>query len=245
MRIISKLRDYYDSAMAYGQDQSVVFVRNAELLDDKLVPKAIMEKLSGSNWDIGNRKKKDVALSYARNTIVFCGKTYRSITIERTVTHPDGPAYGSTKDVKVIYSIEEYRAYHDQAGFEFRDTNSRWSWMRTHDSTISAFLGNQGSDELEEFCIKNRYVILTYGDMAILNPEGYDYEHKKKLIANGYLDKFQFYRMLDSFSAYQELDMFVSGTLPQSTAMPIQIEDKHRIAQHGFDKYSFRKAPSK
>lgn len=27
--------------------------------------------------------------------------------------------------------------------------------------------------------------------------------------------------------------------------MPIEIEDKYRITQHGFDKQSFRKAPTK
>lgn len=245
MRIISKLRDYYDNAMAYGQDQSVVFVRNAEVLDEKLVPKAVMEKIVAGNWDIGQRRKKDVTLAYAKNTIVFCGKTYRSITVERTMPHPNGPVYGTLKEVKVFYSIEEYRAYHDLHGFEFRDTNSRWTWMRTPETSLTAFLSNQGTDELAEFCIENRYVILTHGDMAILNPEGYTYDHKKQLIANGFLDKFQFFRVMDSFAAYQELDMFISGTLPRSTAMPIEIEDKYRIAQHGFDKYSFRKPKQK
>jgi hypothetical protein len=232
MRIISKKRDYYDSVMAHGQDQTVVFVRNAEELDLKNIPKEVNGKLWSYDF-IGTHSNSEVSIQFSPNTIVFCGKTYRSVTcICTTKTVPP------KKEVKVFYNYDDIVEYAKTYGIEVK--HKTWYWNPTDPAS---FFNPTGTKVLEEFCIKNRYSILTYADMKQMEEYGYSAEHK--LIANGYLDKMQFFRVMDSFAAYQELDMFISGVLPQSSAMPIQIADKDRITQRGFDKYSFRKTPSK
>ena len=55
---------------------------------------------------------------------------------------------------------------------------------------------------------------------------------------------YQFYRKMDPYTTYQELDMWISGTLAYPQNMMIEVEDKYRIMAHGFDvKYGFRKRP--
>ena len=39
--------------------------------------------------------------------------------------------------------------------------------------------------------------------------------------------------------------MFISGVLGNKEKEIVQVEDKYKIAQHGFDKWSFRKEPEK
>jgi hypothetical protein len=39
--------------------------------------------------------------------------------------------------------------------------------------------------------------------------------------------------------------MFLGAIAAPENKPPVEIEDKYRIAQHGFDRYSFRKAPTK
>lgn len=240
MRIISKLRDYYDSAMAFGQDQSVVFVRNAEELDMKKIPTNIRELIE-PRISFGNRHGKDIDVEMSPTVVVFCGKTYKAITCVKHTKDPSNYLAPSKKEVKVLYSLEDVKDFLEANGLPFK-TQPRYSWLNPKD-TIAGFFEKQTNNLIEEFCIENRYVVLTCADMSKVIENNYDSQYR--LIANGYLDKLQFFRVMDSFAAYQELDMFVSGTLPQSTAMPIEISDKDRILQHGFDKYSFRKPKEK
>jgi hypothetical protein len=51
---------------------------------------------------------------------------------------------------------------------------------------------------------------------------------------------------MDPFTTYQELSMFVDGKIAYPGNSMTVIEDKYRIAAHGFDtKYGFRTRPSK
>jgi hypothetical protein len=54
------------------------------------------------------------------------------------------------------------------------------------------------------------------------------------------LKELKFWKVLDSFSAFQEIDQFISGVLTKTEEIK-PIEDKYLIKQKGFDKWSFRK----
>jgi hypothetical protein len=54
------------------------------------------------------------------------------------------------------------------------------------------------------------------------------------------LKDIEFQRVLDPFTAYQELDQWISGVLGQNPE-PDEVSDKVKIQQHGFDSWSFRK----
>ena len=45
----------------------------------------------------------------------------------------------------------------------------------------------------------------------------------------------------DAVTAFQELDMWMSGALGMPGAPMVEIDDKYRMAKHGMDKWSFRK----
>jgi hypothetical protein len=50
---------------------------------------------------------------------------------------------------------------------------------------------------------------------------------------------------MDSFTAFQEISMFLGGVLGAGEKNIVEVEDKYKITQHGFNKWSFRKEPEK
>jgi hypothetical protein len=249
MRIVGKQKDYYDSAMAYGQDKSVVFVRNNVEIDvdtlDETVKNLITSqtRISTRFFDIESKDRDKQIFEFYANKIVFCGKTYRSITVKRSFSV--GPFSYREHEIKVFYELDTLKSYLGSRGtaLTLLKNDQRNAFNNpTFIYSLEVFLASQATSELEEFCITNRHVILVYADMS---PFKIVADSEKKLVSNGYLADFQFFRMFESFAAYQELDMFVSGTLPQSTVPTITISDKDKIRKHGFDKFSFRKMPTK
>jgi hypothetical protein len=62
-------------------------------------------------------------------------------------------------------------------------------------------------------------------------------------IVNPILKDYEFYKVVDTFQAFQEISMFIGGVLGRGEKEIVVVEDKYKIAQHGFDKWSFRKEP--
>lgn len=67
---------------------------------------------------------------------------------------------------------------------------------------------------------------------------------RNAIILNPQLSVFEFYRIIDPNTCYQEIFMWMNSV--HRNEKPIaEIEDKYKIQQHGFDKASFRKPPTK
>jgi hypothetical protein len=66
----------------------------------------------------------------------------------------------------------------------------------------------------------------------------------KKLLINSRLATFEFFKVFDVYSCYQELEMWMSGTLSYPQNMMIEVQNESKIEKHGFDKkYGFRTRP--
>ena len=70
------------------------------------------------------------------------------------------------------------------------------------------------------------------------------YDFGKRVIIDARLNAFQFQKVKDPYTAYMELDSFISGTFGKSCGDIVQISDKDKVHKHGFDpKYGFRTRP--
>jgi hypothetical protein len=247
MRIISKEKDYYDHIMTYGQDQGVIFLRNEICIDSALLNDEICASLMPSLRTIKkNIGLKNISIDIHIAIIVFCGKTYRCVICK---IHDYSPWPGFSTNIKTFYNYVELEQYLKTLNSSIEN---RFTWPgESIKLTLKQFLDDQETNELESYCIENKYPILTckqninHNDKFISDFSRYRDRRNWIIMANGNLSEFQFYKKKDPFSTYQELDMFISGILPQNSNMPISISDKDRIYQHGFDKYSFRKPKTK
>lgn len=67
---------------------------------------------------------------------------------------------------------------------------------------------------------------------------------KETIVQNPQLQHYKFPKYWDPHTCMQELSMFI-GNMAAPDRVPVVIEDKYRIEQHGFDAKSFRKQPTK
>lgn len=219
MRIHSDFRDYYDIGLSVGVDTSLHYDRKerycyAEDIKTPFPP----DTLSMVRLTRNVRPERDIE----RVLIGFCGTLYPCI---RLVT--------SEKESVNIYSPEHLEKY-----FPFRGVPS-WgrpsdNWAKNHRQAQrkrAAFLGNRPQAEAM-FVELNAPVFVVQVDRD-------DKNHEIEIITNAPLKPFEFAKVFDPFTAFQEISMYLGNQLvPREN--PQDVPDKYRIAQHGYDKQSFR-----
>lgn len=244
MRIISKTHDYYDAAQSEGQDRSLVFLREttqypscrhrtstvpaAHLLDfvrfaDAHTPGAIVRDNRGP--------EKNIRLEIDFGLILFAGKLYPFGRVDTL----NGRFGGRVEAPRIVYERAELAAILKAVDSDLDKHDKKvakgniWGDVGI---TTEAFFALTGSEQLRDAAMAHRLAIASWerdGDVLTENP----------LLAT-----FQMFRSLNAWQAFQELSMFF-GNLAAPDRVPVTVADKDRIAQHGFDKWSFRKLPTK
>ena len=94
MRIISKFSDYYDSGLAYGQDDSLVYVRSTSEVTNEHNSAEFLEakKLTDIHGRTISVKEeyKPFQREYMPACIYFCGKMYPFYQVEIDVPGKNG-----------------------------------------------------------------------------------------------------------------------------------------------------------
>lgn len=230
MYIISKNKDYYDGVVGtMGVDKTIVYERSTiETEDSKDMPKEFQPSINQS-WN-NRRDNHFLNVGYMRTEskkyndvdsfiIGFCGKLYLGWKFYYNVKKIDERSViVDAVKTDIIYGFENAKKYL-KSGF----------WKDTTQEDIDYILKY---DSINMFRTLNSPIFIydtsrpSNGSTLIINPILKDYE---------------FYKVVDSFTAFQEIQMFIGGVLGIGEKEIIEVEDKYKIPQHGFDKWSFRK----
>jgi hypothetical protein len=227
LRIIDKRKDYYDIGMGLGHDDNIVYVRE---------PKDIVLNPQNPRRYI---KRFDTIF------VGFCGKIYPAI-----VVYSD--KYDTKNDIikGVCYTIEEVDKF-IHANFDKKDIESYenstykgslWSksinlnWSRN--SLIRDF---ERMKERTHFAKIGHYqkLFIEYNTPIWV----IDYPNNEIHI-NCLLKPWEFYKIFDAYTAFQEISMYVGGVLLAPVNPVPNIPDDTMRDIKGFDKWSFRKEPS-
>ena len=158
----------------------------------------------------------------------FCGQVYPFIEVKKFDRKYDDE-YASD-DYKIVeyfqaYNLEEYQAKES----EWEDYSDDFGYYAQRENIkLKQFFidWNFQSDEIFLEYKVPIWVVRLDESKGIINPRLKDYG---------------FDRIKDSFTAFQEISMYLSNILVEQKEVAV-IEDKYRIEQHGFDlKTSFRK----
>lgn len=214
MRIISSFRDYYDSVQATGQDQSLVYIRKTQVIEPF------------KNYPFRDN-------GFTSYTIGFCGEIY--LGFSALFTH------GDQSWESWCYDIEACDRFMEQLPEPYRDSYyhkppRRNSWRYGNSNHKRASLLRQ----FQEFPQRNSFRLKEF--------------HKYKApaivwgtcstIINPCLREFEFYRVKDPYTAFQEISQFIGGVLGSSGKEIPQMTDEDMQQIKGFDHpYSFRKPP--
>lgn len=242
MRILSKFHDYYDSCLAYGADPKCIYLRETtEIERGKDWPSNLQLKSSLHAMRPAYKWYSFSGL-YETGCIWFCGKAYPFVIFPQIVEY--------SKDGKKLI-------YHEQKPIYCYDFPQLESALRTYGTKKEIqlfelpvnklhatrhqfrkfFEDNQFSEkEVTEFLCKAGIPCLAWTQCAYVG-----FRSDDRLLLNPPLKNFQFFRVRDTFSAFQDLSMFISGVMGGSAPPMVPISDEIRKEKHGFDEWSFRK----
>ena len=144
MRIIGG-HDYYDSGLAYGQDESLVFLRNGDrretdarmhevyhLPHARLGARFVDVNERNSLWEAPGargrlkdfeikRERVTIRFAFDTATVVLCGKLYRGLRVKMS------EAYGSPRDLgrRWMWNADAVRAFAAENGLELDEGRHR------------------------------------------------------------------------------------------------------------------------
>jgi len=224
MRIISKHRDYYDSCMRYGMDKTFVYARNREEIPVSEVDTKF-DRLSQRPLFYSRNMPQGHPFSNVREGAVgFCGKIY--------------PFVSSVID----FENEEF--FYNAEAFE-----RFYAHLKRHKSfekDYSRYFKEVDKHFRQNPVVENESLFLEMNVPSLAIEGSLDYRGEHHLVKNPTLKDYKFYKVFDPFSAYQEISMFLGNQLCNTKEAEVPVGDDIVLAQSkGYNKWSFRKEPSK
>jgi len=254
MKIISKFHDYYDIALAQGRDDSIIYLREEK--EDKFLFKyEDTSYLSSIYKEMPYIDTYNAYYNYSGKKmcfIGFCGKMYpyltfkykpkdSLITIERIL-------YNSN-DVMNFFTVCDYKKELENFMFPKKEKLNKWNRQdkfneNTFDKYIDKYSGKAGCEDIFlKYKVPIFIIELDYYYKRIWG--GKHIFDEGKIILNPCLKDIEFFRIVNPYIAFQEIEMFLSGVLGFPAPPMVEITDKDKLTKQGFDKWSFRKMPTK
>lgn len=227
MLIVSNFHDYYDTAMTYGIDKTVVFNRDNSL-GEKLKTRDF-----DLDWPEDHQTRKGI-VRISEILVGFCGKIYPAVRFERLYQHKT--------PVTVVFDATQFfiEAVDHDLRVDWDAKLTGWSRLKFWRGGIHAGYAKDFFEksyrELEETFHKAHTPIFTIAF------EGRDLW----LRINPQLKPLQFAKVKDPASAFQDIYSYISGVLGAPPPPKEEPSDKIKAQNHGHDDpYSFRKTPGK
>lgn len=235
MLIIKKKsdKDYYDGVVStMGVDKTLVY--NRQIIEVKKEDTPILFKgIKFRNYHLNYLNRGSILIKnntdydfYSLFIIGFCGKLYTGWKLYKI----SDSGYNSELNIDYSYDLEYMKSILKSQSLD--DLVENYNYMKNYDA-------------VEIFRQFNTPVFVYNVDFSksFLNKNAYRISGEPKFIINPILKDYQFYKVFDAFQTFQEIQMYLGGVLGRGEKEIVEVEDKYRIAQHGFDKWSFRKEP--
>lgn len=231
MKILSNFKDYYDIGLQHGVDEDILYKR-------------FEEKYEYSKLHLNFNKIFSISFTtytWKFYIIGFCGDIYFNVDI---VVKDIKPVFGTIINTQKFElhtkTFSEINTFiNEKCNFKFKQNHILESnWFRKHRTKT-----------IEELTIELKDIFHKYNIPVFLISQEKDdeitYNNYITLTLNPQLRNYNFQKAVDPYQAFQQISQYVGGVLNQPSNPLTSIEDKYRIQAHGFDKYSFRKLPSK
>lgn len=230
MKIVGKVtKDYYDSALAFGVDETQVLIRNPEIIKED-VPKIYYKNKPQYRTDIApvcspvylkrldtqNVPFWDRTVKLLPHCIFFCGKIYF--------------VYEEWPRGKLYQTIDEYITHRKREGVDLKEKEHIGKTMDVNYNKIIKDFTELAHEK------KSPYFI------AKIDEGG------GELIIESWpvLSDYDFYKQVDPYTACQSIEQYYFGVLGGHSNPITEIEDEYKVQSKGFDKtYGFRKRPKK
>ncbi|MGO8750882.1 MAG: hypothetical protein ACLQNE_33465 [Thermoguttaceae bacterium] len=241
MRIVSDFHDYYDVVQATGQDQTVVYLRTrteVELHRDSF-PFPI---LGGTPPRYEFRPRGVPNLQIVQMVAGFCGKVYPILQLSHQRLSEPRP------NIALCYRLSEVDAFVENRfkqreieiyRLKLRGRREYWPVKQRREKFEEFFdIYATKQSAFGRLFLENRCPIFVASTWWGTDKGCREY----KIVYNECLKELEFFRLIDTYTAYQELQMYFGAMAQPNKPIP-QVSDKDMISIKGFDKWSFRKPP--
>lgn len=168
--------------------------------------------------------------------IGFCGKLYPVIGFTRRIPENNAIIF------HWVYSLASLDLFLESNGYILNKKKPWWvsrtSYNFEHYSEYKRFLENTNNYDSLKLISQNANVpVFVYME-----------NHRARthqLILNPPLNAYSFVKRIDPYTAHQELYMYVTNFMAKPERPMVQLSDKDKIHKRGFDKWSFRRMPTK
>ena len=232
MLIISKFHDYYDTATAYGIDKECVYARTPiDLEDEELFPhwRDYMDSflyIAPNNIKHCYKEKEYIFYS---GIIGFCGKLYPYIKVKISYI---GAHFQPITDIKCFYNNKELSQLLSSIGYSSKKNRYRrykdWAEL----NGLESFFKTPQWNKVDHLYRKYNCPIFKIHDITAT---------KRKITLNPTLKDYEFYKVKDAFTAFQEIHMYLSGVLGVNDKIITDIPDEYKLYEKGFDDRSFKR----
>lgn len=231
MKIVSKFKDYYDSMRSMDREPEPLYVRETTT-----------HRLTGYQWrgrrhgetpeGRATREAADPLWTEAttpphprratggRGVVAFCGRLYPFLTYGGRV------AWTIQAFIDAAIATADDDDFPDKRGWLERVANGQ----RLHE-----FNGRSW----DHFMWSRTRVVddapFRHFDAPVIAMTDED------IVVNPRLHAYDFARQVDSYTAWQDISMFLGNNLVRSVMKPEPVSDELKAHAHGFDKQSFRK----
>lgn len=230
MRIIANNRDYYDCVQAHGQDRSLVYLRKPEEV-----------RLRRGLWPSHGKWPFPVIDAWwlwnyeiDQYIIGFCGKIYPMLEMFDNY-RDNGRSSKCFGMDEVDAFVEENLKSAEKRVYRGLSVSRWWRNRGRRRRDFVKFFDDckQQQDSYTDYFLDKRCPIFV---------GKYSRWQESMITYNALLHPYDFVRVFDPYSAFQEISMFMGSMAMPEKVMPI-IPNELKIHSRGFDKWSFRRPP--
>lgn len=234
MKIISNFTDYYDSIQQYGQDTELKYIRYKKYPEENF-------NLAIKTFSSFEDTKTITHNLYGSFILGFCGNLYVGEVIQKI---KDSDALYPFNNGEISYMCN-YCSSEEELVEKLTRSDRINLWDRPNTIIFNNIFNNKNILSLFHKYSTPCFIIsgnkIRHGDTYRYTPT-----YKYNLTINPQLKKYQFYKIKDPFTTFQDISMFISGVLPNPGNTMVEISDREMAIKKGFGhKYAFRKEPTK
>jgi len=258
MKIVSDFKDFYDIGMSLGHDHELLYVRKREER-----PNRYEFDHYRFNSGFGSFERNFKNISATSYTVGFCGKVYPVVYLvsykdacfhkwnamsdivsyRKNINYPNAFCFNS-EDIDQFFEKQL-----NKSDWEYYCKGLTSKWSRGRDTSMKSDLAAyfdrcEGGRDMYKHVFEEYKAPIFFVDRHNDKAVGGKTEYKNMII-NPCLRDVEFARVIDPYTAYQELTAYLSNIAKPEPFVPVP-SDKDMVEIKGFDKkWSFRKKPEK
>lgn len=254
MKLISKFHDYYDCIQKMGYDDYPMFLRHQKEIEyvhpkdhstENSYEQSLIEKLVNIQQGMPREMRN---LSASRHVLVFCGRAYPCYEFQGNFYYDLDTLI---KGIENHILDNDYRnpnlyvssaEYHDWEKALAKLKSEKPPKKKRHHFNWTKALNKYSWEKfINAFKPDIPIEIHQHFKTPILALSPYVFKAGLQLIVNPCLKEFDFQKIKDPYTVWQEISMYLGNELVSQMDPNPPISDKVRAESKGFDDWSFRR----